>query len=217
MLSLGVDLAGSPKRPTGMCIIDEGLNAKTWIAYNDEEIIRAVLEFRPSVVAIDAPLSLPLGRSSIDDRTGPHFRECDKALRSLGIRFFPVTLGPMRALTRRGMQLKNDLEKRGYTVIEVYPGGAQDLLGIPRKSAGLDALRLGLERIGIKLASPSPGPDELDAVTAAYVGLLYLRGEALALSGKDGSIIMPKPPPEFLKERQERSRASKVRRRARPR
>ncbi|MEM1522249.1 MAG: DUF429 domain-containing protein [Thermofilaceae archaeon] len=217
MLSLGVDLAGSSKRPTGMCLLDENLNAKTWIVYSDEEIIRAATELHPSVVAIDAPLSLPLGRSSLDDRTGPHFRECDMALRRLGIKFFPITLGPMRALTARGMQIKTDLEKRGYTVIEVYPGGAQDVLRIPRKSAGLEALQSGLEKLGIKLANSSAGPDELDAVTAAYVGLLYLSGEAIALGGKDGSIIMPKPPPEFLKERQERCRASKVRRRARPR
>lgn len=212
MLSLGVDLAGSPRRPTGMCLLDVDLYAKTWIAYTNEEILRAAIELRPDIVAIDAPLSLPQGRSSLDDRSGPHFRECDIALRLLGIRFFPVTLGPMRMLTARGMQLRRALEAEGFTVIEVYPGGAQDVLGIPRKNAGLEALRRGLESVGVKLENPSAGPDELDAVTAALVGLLYLRGEALVLGGKDGSIVMPKPSPGALIGTQGRNRASEMKR-----
>lgn len=212
MLSLGIDLAGSPKRPTGICLLDENLNARTWVAYTDKEILYAAIENRPDIVAIDAPLSLPLGRSSLDDRAGPHFRECDLKLRDLGIRFFPVTLGPMRMLTARGMRLKSELETMGFVVIEVYPGGAQDALGIPRKSAGLEALRRGLESLGVKLTNTTAGSDELDAVTAAYVGLLHLRGETLVLGGRDGAIIMPKPSPESPREFRGRNRVSRARR-----
>ncbi len=191
MLSLGVDLAGSPNRPTGMCLLDEMLRAKTWIVYRDEEILEAALRYRPAVVAVDAPLTLPRGRRSLDDREGPHLRECDRALKDLGIRFLPVTLGPMRALTARGIRLRLLLERAGFTVIEVYPGGAQDLLGIPRKTRGLDSLRRGLESLGIKGLSAEASADELDAATAAYVGILHLRGESTVLAGSDGAIVMP--------------------------
>jgi len=62
------------------------------------------------IVAIDAPLSLPTGRKSIEQKTGVHLRECDKELLKRGIKFFPVTLGPMRKLTSRGITLRRILE-----------------------------------------------------------------------------------------------------------
>ena len=215
MSCLGIDLAGSTTRPTGMCLLDEGLNARTWLAYSDEEIVDAASELRPSIIAIDAPLSLPLGRRSLDDRDGPHLRDCDKALKALGIRFLPVTLGPMRALTARGIRLKSILEGRGFTVIEVYPGGAQDVLGIPRKTVSLTLLREGLEKLGVKGLRADATADELDAVTAALVGMFYLRGTAVVLGGRDGAIVMPPFDPKPRRATRGRSRASAGRKPAR--
>ena len=40
---------------------------------------------------------------------------------------------------------------KDFVVIEAYPGGAQDVLGIPRKQRGLDKLKAGLEKLGIKV------------------------------------------------------------------
>ena len=107
LVALGVDLAGSPKRPTGICLL-RALKAQTAIAYGDEEILELVAETGPGIIAIDAPLTLPPGRKSIDDVNGSHFRPCDMELRRRGIRFFPITLGPMRLLTVRGMKLKSE-------------------------------------------------------------------------------------------------------------
>ena len=76
---------------------------------------------------------MPKGRKSIDKRDGNHFRECDIKLRKEGIRFFPITLGPMRKLTKRGMKLKRKLEKMGVGVFEGFPGASYDRLGVPRK------------------------------------------------------------------------------------
>lgn len=208
MNSLGIDLAGSSTRPTGMCLLDESYNARTWLAYSDEEIVEAAFTFRPSIIAIDAPLSLPLGRRSLEERSGPHLRDCDRALKELGIRFLPVTLGPMRALTARGIRLKSLLEGNGFTVIEVYPGGAQDVLGIPRKTVSLALLREGLEKLGIRGLQAGVTADELDAVTAALVGMLYLNGSAVVLGGRDGAIVMPPFKPQFRKARKGQSRAS---------
>ena len=190
---LGIDLAGSEKRNTGICILDSQLNAVTLILHTDSEILSLAEKVKPDLVAVDAPLTLPYGRKTLDRKENVHFRQCDKKLLELGIKFFPITLGPMRTLTRRGIALKQKLEKLGFKVIEVYPGGAQDLLGIPRKSKGLKKLRDGLIRLGIKGLKEKMSGDELDAVTAAYVGLLFLEGKALLLNGKDGCIVMPKP------------------------
>ena len=190
---LGIDLAGSEKRNTGICVMDNKLNVKTEIVHTDKEIKEVVEEVNPKVIAIDAPLSLPKGRKSIDERNNIHFRKCDKELLKMGIKFFPITLGPMRMLTKRGIKLKKKFENK-YKVIEVYPGGAQDILKIPRKQKGLDKLRNGLKKLGIKGLKKEMNGDELDAVTAAYVGKLYLDGKYVVLGDKkEGLMIMPAP------------------------
>jgi len=192
-LVIGIDLAASVRRDTGVCVLDYTLNAKTFIIHTDQEILDIVSSYNPRVAAIDAPLSIPKDRRSIDDRKGGHFRECDRLLLKYKIKFFPITLGPMRMLTERGIRIKNMLEKiRGVKVIEVYPGGAQDVLGIPRKNKSLKGLKEGLERLGIKGLNDEMTGDELDAVTAAYVAYLYLKGDVTLLEGVDGCIVMPK-------------------------
>jgi predicted nuclease with RNAse H fold len=145
---LGVDLAGVPHRPTGMCVL-QGLKAKTFLAYSDAEIIKCAEKVKPNLITIDAPLNLPPGRKTIEDRNGEHYRVCDLELRKRKIPFFPITLGPMRVLTVRGIELRRELENRGFRTLEMYPGGAQDIWGIPAPAV----IWKGLERVSNALAS----------------------------------------------------------------
>ncbi|MBI4531089.1 MAG: DUF429 domain-containing protein [Candidatus Latescibacteria bacterium] len=186
---VGVDLAGSPRRPTGVCVLHE-MKAETHIVSGDEEILHLIHLSQPNLIPIDAPLSLPEGRTTIHDRSGEHFRACDRELRQRGIRFFPITLGPMRMLTERGLILKTKIEGMGYRTVECFPGGAQDVWGIPRQHRDRDGLRSGLKRLGVKgITNPMTG-DELDAVTAALVGRWFLLGKGEMLGG-DRGIVMP--------------------------
>src|SRR4030066_155261 len=166
MTTVDLDLAGVETRPTGFCVL-RGYRAETCLVYSDEEILMKTLEASPQITAIDAPLSLPPGRQSIEKKTGVHLRECDKELLRRRIKFFPITLGPMRKLTVRGMTVKRLLESRNFTVKEVYPGGAQDVLGIPRKQKGLEKLTPGLESLGIRGLDSRMRDHELDAGTCA--------------------------------------------------
>jgi len=191
MTIIGLDLAGVESRPTGFCILDE-MRVGTQLVYDDKEIVQRIDEVKPKVIAIDAPLSLPKGRKSIKERTNIHLRECDKELLKRGIKFFPITLGPMRKLTERGIKLKKILEDRGFKVIEVYPGGAQDVWNIPRKQKGLEKLLNGLKRMGIKGLKNNMSDHELDAVTCALVGKYHLDGKAEVLGTIDNGIVMPK-------------------------
>jgi len=187
----GVDLAGAASRPTGCCIL-QGLKASTSIVFSDQEILSSVKEAKADLVAIDAPLSLPPGRRSIEDRKGSHFRPSDQELRSRKIPFFPLTLGPMRSLTERGISLCRKLEVEGWPVIEVYPGGAQDIWGIPRAKRDLEGLREGLRRLGIRGLKKVITGHELDAATAAFVGFLFLLGKAEVFGDfSSGAIVMP--------------------------
>jgi predicted nuclease with RNAse H fold len=192
MKILGIDLAGSEKRKTGICILNEKLIANSFFVFSDKEILDLIEKEKPDLIAIDAPLSLPKRRKSLKRKSKIHFRECDRELWKLGIKFFPITLGPMRKLTERGIRLKKILEKK-YKVIEVYPGATQDILKIPRKQKGLRKLKRGLERLGIKILKKNPNGDELDAITSAFTGFLYSKGKYIAIGDeKEGQIILPK-------------------------
>jgi len=188
---LGIDLAGVPHRPSGVCLL-EGPRALTRLLFADREIVDFVRGEAPDLVAIDAPLHLPPGRKSMADKNGVHFRPCDIELRRRKIRFFPITLGPMRELTKRGIRLKRMLEESGFRVVEIYPGGAQDIWQIPRAKRNLAGLKTGLARQGVEGLKDTISDHELDAVSGALVGHLFLQGKADVLGDfSSGAIIMP--------------------------
>lgn len=188
LVVVGIDLAGSQKRLTGLCVLRD-LNAQTRVAFSDDDILNIVKEARPALVPIDAPLSLPNGRLTIHDRAGEHLRECDRALLRYGIRFFPITLGPMRMLTERGLALKKRLVDMGYQTVECYPGAAQDLWEIPRQHQNRIGLLTGLKKLSLRGLKKSATSDELDAATAALVGRWFLLGQGLMLGGETGILV----------------------------
>ncbi len=100
---VGVDLAGSPRRNTGLCLLRGMTAVSTSTMHSDDEILSFVERARPDLVAIDAPLNLPPGRKSLEERNGEHFRPCDRELLRRGIRFFPITLGPCGLLRCGGL------------------------------------------------------------------------------------------------------------------
>lgn len=191
MSIVGLDLAGVETRPTGFCILN-GMAAETCDLYSDKDIIEKTAQANPRVILIDAPLSLPPGRKSLEERTTNHLRDSDRALLKMGIKIFPVTLGPMRKLTTRGIKMRQTFEAMGYVVLEAYPGGAQDVLGIPRKKLGVEKLFAGLAALGLEGLKATSSDHELDAVTIAYVGKLYLEGQTVMYGDPKLGIVMPK-------------------------
>jgi len=193
---LGLDLAGAPRRDTGCCLLRGPHRVSARIAHSDDEIRSVVRAGAPDLIVVDAPLSLPRGRRTLEDRAGPHLRACDRELLRRGIRFFPLTLGPMRMLTERGMRLAAEWRAEGYAVVEGYPGASQDLLGIPRKGAGVGPLARGLRRLGLAgdLGRRSLTHDELDAATIAWVGREHLAGRSLVIGDpEEGLMVLPQP------------------------
>jgi len=192
---IGIDLAGVDTRPTGFAILKKD-KVKTKILFNDEEIMGEIFGYfegiidknTRNVISIDAPLSQPLKGKS---------RVSEKALRRLGIRVFPCMFAGMQKLTERGIRIADKLRNRYFEVIESYPGSAQDILKIPRKGKNKVALYEGLEGYGIKGMKDKRviTDHELDAITSAIVGKLYLEGKTVALGTyKEGFMIVPKFP-----------------------
>jgi predicted nuclease with RNAse H fold len=112
----------------------------------------------------------------------------------MGIRFFPITLGPMRTLTQRGMEIRKKLENHRIRVIETYPGASQDIMGIRRKQCGLKQLQDSLTELGCSgdISKRQLTGDELDAVSCALVAKDYSEGNYLAI-GNPAEIMMILP------------------------
>ena len=196
---IGIDLTGSAKKPSGFCVM-QNARAVTYRVREDEDILTLIQKFKPDLISMDSPLSLPSGRiSPFDDDPGRSEyginRSCEKLLAARGIRSYPPLIQSMQKLTQRGIALADRLRSLGYTVIESYPGGAQDILGIPRKKKGIDLLVAGLSNFGIlgNYVDGNASHDELDAITSALVGLFYLDGKYEALgSEQEGFLIIPR-------------------------
>jgi predicted nuclease with RNAse H fold len=183
-MAVGIDLAASPEYGAkrygrvGLAALDARLSVRELSAgpFTDDTIVDFVERHRPTVVAIDAPLSLPAEGI---------LRPVDRELTRRKLHPYPPLLPSMAAMTRRGCALRAMLSGRGCDVIEVFPGAAQDVLGIPRKKAGLNELAAGLRRLGMAGLPAKPDGDALDAVTAAYVAQLYRRGRCEAIGPDD--------------------------------
>ena len=90
--------------------------------------------------------------------------------------------------------MKKVFEAQRLRVIESYPGSIQDMLGMPRKQAGIENLRDALVRYGVKgdVRTKMITHDELDAITSAIVGKMFLDGSYLAIGDpEEGLMILP--------------------------
>jgi len=67
------------------------------------------------------------------------------------------------------------------------------LFGLPRKQQGLERLKKGLERLGVKGLKDVMSGDEVDAVTAALTAILYLEGKCEEIGDpSEGLMVIPK-------------------------
>lgn len=196
--TVGIDLRSGPRYPTGVATLTAGYRCDLLrVVRTDEQILELVTASRPRVVAIDAPLALPEGRccarTDCECAALGIMRDVDRACAAAGYRPFPALLPSMVRMTLRGIALRETLEREGHEVIEVYPGMSQDVMSIPRKRGGVDGLRRGLKRAGVRgLPRRRISHDELDAVTCALTAQLYLEGRTEAMgSGLPVPLILP--------------------------
>jgi len=206
----GIDLTSTEAKPSA-CL---GLDSKSQLVYlgfltENRDIVTLLNFYSPQVIAIDAPLSLPLGLCCLEESCPckPKFprknRQCDQELRQQGIPCYPTSKKTfIKDLIYRGIELKTSIGrevKQAGQVIEVYPFASKvRLFGktIPRKTTkqGMSFLRDKLGEIlpGLKPYLDMLDHDLCDAAVAAYTALLYHQNRVDALgNNEEGLIFIP--------------------------
>jgi len=203
-LFIGIDLTSSAKRPTA-CV---GLNEELHLAWydllsTDADILEAIENCHPEVVAIDSPIGLPQGLCCLEESCSCQAlspakgRMCERELSRRGIPcYYTTKKSIIKNMVYRAIGLKREIGARGAKVIEVYPYGAKVALfgrSIPSKlkPAGISFLRERLATLVPQLAPHLPRFDHdlCDALVAAYTAYLYARGEVEVLGNPDEGVI----------------------------
>lgn len=180
---IGIDLAGKPKNPTGWALW-KSKKVETSLIHTNKEILEGIAHSDPTIIAIDAPFSLP--EKGI-------LRIADREMIRRGYHVFPPCLPAMKTLTLRAMKLNKLTTKKGYETIEVHPTSTRKALNMSLKD--WRKIQTTLETIGLEgdLKLRALKSHEIDAVTAALTAYLYTKNQAEAIGdGEEGYIIIPK-------------------------
>lgn len=196
MKVIGLDLTTSPQKGTAYAVLTKESDiVAEGFATSDEAIIALAEEQRPALVAVDAPLSLPLGLCCLEEScpcrpiSSRKGRQCERELSALGIGcYYTTKRSIIKGMVYRAIALKEKLEEQGFAIIEVYPYASKmRLFGkLPPKTtvAGRRALQARLCHLIPALPLPQEAllpHDTLDALLAAYTGVLYLKGQTEVL------------------------------------
>lgn len=181
MRFVGVDLAGSSKNETGFCILTVENDKKfveTRIVHSNEELIAAIVDVKPDLVAVDAPLIYEGAN-----------RKCDEMLRQYGA--LPATLPGMETLAKRGVFVARELKERNIKYIEVFSTASAKILGVYSKQEfqmQKNMMSLNLDGDANKRLLTK---DELDAISAALTAYLHTLGETKTIGDESGIIVVP--------------------------
>lgn len=170
----GIDLSGSEKRFSGFAVMDGFNLLYVTKLKSNEEILNAVYNWGVNVVAIDSPFSHSNG-----------YRDVDLLMKKKGFKVLPPGWRGMKKLVDRCIYLMENMVRRGIVVIETHPNSCL-------KSSGC----LTYDNLFRKLSlNPILGlsRDELDAIVAALVAVMYTRGETISIKASDGEIhLLPR-------------------------
>jgi hypothetical protein len=180
---IGIDLAGKAENPTGWALWKDK-KVETSLIYTNNEILESITQSNPTIIAIDAPFSLP--KKGI-------LRKADREMITRGYHVFPPCLPAMKTLTSRAMKLNKLIAKKGYKTIEVHPTSTRKALNMPSKD--WEKIQTALETIGLEgaLKVRALKSHEIDAATAALTAYLYMQNQTETIGDEEeGYMIVPK-------------------------
>ena len=208
MSFLGIDLSASSRRDSVCALLDNGAKLAHLDRFRTFDELWGILKvYQPSLIAIDAPLSLPLGLDCLEEShacspslaTKGRSSEQELAQMHIGC-FFTTKRSITKTLIYRGMELHRDLVQKAYQVIEVYPYATKVVLfgdKMPPKNTarGLAFLKERLPQVidGLDWCTLDVNHDGCDALLAAYTACLHdeNRTDLLGIP-EEGQIVVPK-------------------------
>ena len=179
---VGIDLAGTAENPSGWAMWKNKVVSACQL-HSNEEILRRSISCDPALIAMDAPLSLP---------AKDVMRGADREMYKRGYPVFPPRFPGMEKLTLRAMKIAQEIVGGGFDVIEVHPASTRKALNMPAKD--WEKIQTLFLHLGLKgdLEIRALTPHEIDAITAALTGHLYLQGKTeLVGDEKEGYIVVP--------------------------
>ena len=179
---IGIDLAGVEKNPTGWALWKNKV-ISTCHLYENHEILEHLTKFEPTLITIDAPLSLP--------KKGT-MRKADREMYRHGYPVFPPRFPAMEKLTLRAMKIAQQIKREKLHIIEVHPTSTRKALKIPTKD--WKKIQNIFIHIGLKgdLETRVLTSHEIDAVTAALTGYLYLQKKTELIGDEEeGYTVVP--------------------------
>lgn len=188
MKYVGIDLS---TRKSGYAVLDEYRKLTLLTLLDFDHLLDAIIDLHKKeqlLVAVDAPLTFPI--------TGI-WRECDLMLHKLGISCYAPGASFFRRITGLGVNLRRALEKRGIKAIEVYPYTTRLRCNVGAKVKkktlqGRRQIQNDLGKLVVDLPREILSDHLLDAILAAYTSYLAAHDMAETLSGRDGTIVIPK-------------------------
>lgn len=209
MVFLGVDLRASPSRTSAVAVLNEQsmlVHISAFQTYN--ELLKIVRAYRPALIAIGAPLSLPAGLCCLEpscpcelEDPQKRGRQLELELARMGIScFFTNKRSIVRQLIYRGIEFNRRLLKRGYQVVEIYPYASKLILmgeDVPPKNSARNVVFMR-EQLPHLINGLEPHIDSLDrnicdALVSAYTALLHSRKATDVLgSPEEGLLVLPK-------------------------
>ena len=207
MSFLGIDLSASAKKPSAFAV----LNGQGALSHLDrfssfDELFQSLEVHNPSLIAIDAPLALPLGLDCLEEShpCAPILeqkgRTAEQELAKMHIGcFFTTKRSIIKGLIYRGLDLRRELVSLGYEVIEVYPYATKVILfgdKIPPKNTvrGLAFLKGRLSQLvgGLEPYMDGFNHDGCDALLAAHTACLHKDNRTDSLGDpREGHIVVP--------------------------
>jgi len=179
----GVDLAATPLNPAGWATL-KGRVVSTCHLFSDKEIVSRIIKCKPTLIAVDAPLSLPKNKNFT--------RKADREMQKRGYPVFPPRFRTMEKLTVRAIKLTQRVRSEGLSVIEVHPASTRKALRMPTKEwRQIQEIFVGMGFVG-DIKARILTSHEIDAVTAALTGYLHLKQKTELLGDRiEGYIVVP--------------------------
>jgi predicted nuclease with RNAse H fold len=197
-ICVGIDLAGVPHRETGIAILRQGRLSVLATAGDDAEILAYARQAgRWGTVALNAPLTRPMGRCCLDDgcrcRTDPgtRSRQSERDLARMGVPTLATAI--IKVLARRGASIAGQLRLIGIEPLEVYPFASLRLLSLPssgkKTEAGRRQIHRALKPLVPGLRHPRATEHELDAVVCALTASLWRQRRTRTVGHPDEGLM----------------------------